>query len=116
MKIKYNMIPEKTLSEFADEHDLVLEVNERSTETLQAFRHLSNKDRFYTHFVDSEIKGIGVLISAFGNGETVDEAIEEYRKEISEKTLVVNAGSANRKEIKVPRLLKEYQNDAQEAS
>lgn len=107
MKIVRKFIEEITLEEFADRHSLTMEIFERDSKTLRSLRHLSDNDRFYCHFKNVEIKGDGVLISAFGNGATEEEALEDYRKQISENKLVIFAASSNRNEILVPRLIKE---------
>ena len=46
-----------------------------------------------------------MLTSVFGDGNTVQEAIANYAKEISGKLIVIDAYSRARREIKVPTLI-----------
>lgn len=101
MKTIINYRPQSTIEEFADQHDLVMVVTERAS----AYVSPNQSDRFYAKFTGGEIKGNGVLSSVFGNGSTPEEAIENYAKHISEKTLVFDARSIRRKEINVPVLI-----------
>ena len=57
--------------------------------------------RFYASFEDVEVKGRGVLIGAFGDGSTPEEAMEDYLKKIMGKVLVYRAMSEYRKEVAV---------------
>jgi len=97
MKIENNFIEEISIEEFAEKNDLVMQVFERRVP-------ITNPNRFYACFKHCEEKGDGVLIGTYGNGVTPDLAINEYVKMISLKTLVIDAYSDSRKEIKVPRL------------
>ncbi len=55
-------------------------------------------------FDDCEVKGDGVLTSAWGGGSTPQEAMNNYTDAIRGKTLVVAAASA-RREFFVPTTL-----------
>ena len=46
-----------------------------------------------------EIKKDGFLISDFGRGKSIREAVDDYLKKISGKTLVFNATSGSRREV-----------------
>lgn len=59
---------------------------------------------WYASIENCEVKGDGVLISAFGNGRNPETALNDYVDQIRGKTLVVNA-SFDRKEFKVPTTL-----------
>ena len=48
-----------------------------------------------------DIKDGYFLVGSFGAGKTFEEACDEYLKQIRGKTLVFNACSKSRKEIKV---------------
>jgi len=102
MEIKYDKIQRMTISEFADMHDLNMVVRERHT------GHGDNSlPRFYASFEHSEVSDRCMLIGKYGDGDTPEEAIKDYAKEISEKKLVLNAYRKNRVEIQVPCLLDE---------
>ena len=104
MKITIDVIPVSSICEFAEQHGLELEVKERKVE-------VGSENRYYACFVRTEVKDGGLLRGEFGNGSTPEEAIDNYAKEIEIKTIVVNAYSdTERKEIEVPRLFKEKEN------
>jgi len=98
MKIKRENIPSMTIEQFADAHNLVMEVNERR-------RPEGDPSRYYAHFEHCEVGGDGFLRGAYGNGATPEDAITEYAAAISLKRLVVGAYTPERREIDVPRLL-----------
>lgn len=98
MKIKREDIPCMTIEQFADAHDLVMIVVERSLPE-------GDPSRYYAHFEHCEVGGDGILHGTFGNGRTPEEAISAYVEEIRFKRLVVEADTARRREIDVPRLL-----------
>jgi hypothetical protein len=95
-------IPTVSIKEFAACHGLRLVVRERRVAARIDQRGPDN--RFYATFDGAEIKGDGVLIGMFGNGATIDEAIQAYAREISVHTLVVDAYREARREVIVPRL------------
>lgn len=95
-------VPDMSIKEFARIHDLKLVVRERRVPVDVARRSPDN--RFYATFESADVKGDGVLIGKFGNGATIDEAIQDYAREISVTTLVVGAWGSGRREIVVPRL------------
>lgn len=99
MEILRKLISVMTIEEFADKHNLIMEVRERNVPE-------NDPSRFYAQFKNSELThGRCFLIGAYGNGATEEEAINNYIKEISQKTMVFNAtDAAKRKEILVPRL------------
>lgn len=97
MKIELHIMGVATIQEFADQHNLVMEVHERPS----SFKNLG---RFYATFKDCEVKGGSFLIGKFGDGETPEEAIADYAATISGETLVVDAFGKDRRIIKAPRL------------
>lgn len=98
MKIKRLLIPKSTIEEFAEQHDLIMEVRERETGA-------NNPDRYYARFENAEAReGESCLIGLFGNGVTPQSAIYDYSRQISMRTLIIKAMSRDRREIKVPRL------------
>lgn len=97
--MKYNVYETKDILEFEKENNLCLEINERDAE-MEAY----TKCRYYVSFDNAEVKRIGVLTGASGNGNSVFEAVKEYCNEISKTTLVIGAYTDNRREIRVPIL------------
>jgi hypothetical protein len=98
MKIKYYYTEKVTIQEFAEKHDLTMIVAERKEKT---------PTRFYAGFEDCDIVERNLLISVHGNGDTENEAIRDYVRQISGKIIMYNRWDerANRKEIIVPTLL-----------
>lgn len=99
MKIIRKPVLTMTLEEFAEEHDLTLEVVERGID----FR--DTDARYYADFVGCEVKKNGILLSEFGDGATEEGAIANYASVISGKTLVLGAFTPERREIQVPILV-----------
>lgn len=81
MKIEYHLVQNGTIEEFADSYGLVMTVVERRNPSVPNFR-------YYAAFKDYGIRVPGGTCSTYGNGATPEEAIAEYAKEISGKTLV----------------------------
>jgi hypothetical protein len=100
VEIERDFIKEMSIQDFADAHDLVMQVIERDD------RHfpIGNPSHFLAHFKGVEIGGGGLLRGVYGNGATEEEAIRAYAPEISLKNIVVDAMSSKRREIRVPRL------------
>lgn len=93
MKIERNYLPDPIgIEEFAERHDLTMQVVQRANGS------------FCASFKGSEQKGNRVLIGTSGNGETEGDAIRDYARQISGKTLVFDAGTDRRLEIDVPCL------------
>ncbi len=102
MKIKDKCYDdEMTLREFAEKYDLELEILER---TGWWNPNLGENGRYYCHFKHSDIKEGPCLVGVSGNGSTKQAAVENYAREISDKRLIIDAGSKERCEIRVPRL------------
>ena len=97
MKIKREDVPSMTIEQFADAHNLVMEVRERR-------RPEGDPARYYAHFENCEIGGDGILRGAFGDGRTPEDAIANYAAEITLKRIVIGAYTPERREIDVPRL------------
>lgn len=88
MKIERKLVKEQTLEKFAEENNLVLQIFERSSDMRQY-----TGARYYCKFDGIEVKDGHLLISITGNGNTEKDAIKDYTKRISEKTLVKDARS-----------------------
>ncbi len=97
MKICRTVIKRTTIEAFAEEHDLVMEVNERED-------GFDKNRKFFACFLSSDTIEGGFLVGAFGDGKTEKEAIEQYARRISGKHLVLDAHNSHRKEIIVPIL------------
>jgi len=96
MEIIRKHIPVMTLEQFADQNNLALEINERENPPYWT-------KRFYANFRNCEVKDGPLLCSAFGDGDTEEEAIEAYKKEIGQRCLVIIEKGSARREIKAPR-------------
>jgi hypothetical protein len=94
MKIERHTIERISIEDFADKHNLTLELHERTDGT------------FFVHFMHADVKeGDCLLVGKYGDGQNEDFAIQDYCKEISNETLVISAFSKkDRREIRVPRL------------
>lgn len=102
MKVERELCPRMGLEEFADQHGLTLQVTERA---MDDYQRRNNIPRFVAHFKGVEVASAGILSSTYGDGNTEHEAIANYAKAISTKTLVVNAYKSDRVEIpRVPHL------------
>ncbi len=86
--------------DYEKEIGVELVVNERNSYAIN-----NGLKRYYVSFKNSEILGFGTLTSLSGNANTIDDALEYYCNEISNKTLVLNAYTENRKEIQIPTLI-----------
>lgn len=96
MKINLTEIKRQTIEEFADEHDLIMEVEERHAHEAH--------DKYYASFKGAEIKEGGILIGGIGDGDTVKSAIADYAHKIGLTILVIDAYSKDRRIIEVPVL------------
>jgi hypothetical protein len=103
MKVLRSAPNRMALEEFAEKHDLVLEIHERTrTELHPDFELESN--RFYVCFKGVETKDGPILSSAHGNGATEGMAMQEYAAKISGKLLVVDSFTKKRREFYAPEL------------
>lgn len=102
MKIKMLAIDRQSLSEFADAHELTMEIHQRTPSDMGS--RWNPNCRFYAHFENCEIKEDGTLVSTFGDGTSPDEAMTAFAKQISRKRLVFNAGRYDRFEVYAPIL------------
>ena len=99
--MKINYIKEKEILDFEKEIGYELEANERS---ISANSNAILK-RFYVNFPKGEVMEGNSLIGCSGNGDTIDEALKEFCKLISNKTIAFNAFSKERKNIQIPKLV-----------
>lgn len=104
MKIIYDFkedseTPERPikLESFADSHGLVMHIGRRNG--------FPPECSYYASFRDIEVKDGGFLISTYGDGSTPQQAIRNYAKELSERTLIRDSMGTNRAVIKAPVLV-----------
>lgn len=57
--------------------------------------------KVYVHYERCDVKDGCFLIGNYGAGNSFEEACEDYLNKISGKTIVFNAESSNREEVKV---------------
>ena len=109
MKIKTYFIARQTLEEFTAQHHLAMLVYERKDDRPEGLA------RYYCSLEHIEIKDDSVLISPSGNGNTVEEAIEDYCRRISGKRLVYRATNpAQRRDFMAPMIKPEYTFDQED--
>ncbi|MCK9447077.1 hypothetical protein M0Q50_09525 [bacterium] len=92
-----NEIIEKEITDYENEISRELVVTER--------RECGDLPRYHVSFKGSEIKSKSFLIASYGNVDTIDAAIIDYCKNISEKTIVFGAYTSNRIEYYLPKLI-----------
>lgn len=101
MKIEYNCTQKMTIEEFADAHQLIMEVGTNEC------RPPLYKLRFHARLKGVDIADGGILIGAYGRGDTGEEAIDDYTRQISGKDVVMYPFDPDRRcVIKVPTLSK----------
>lgn len=93
--MKFNLIPLKEITDLIKELNIELVINERAEREANYTGY-----KYYVSFADSEVKDGNFLSGTFGDGNTFDEALIDYCKEISEQTLVLNAFS----QIELPKI------------
>lgn len=88
--------PRVTIEQFAEEHDLVMVVQEPASPG-----SLGLDGCFSAHFRGAEVVNAGFLYSIYGHHVTEADAINEYAKQISRQTIRLTGG----KRIDVPELV-----------
>lgn len=101
MKIERELIKNPTIEEFAEANDLTMVITERVGD-------IHPDARFVARFRGAETKDGVMLLGVAGNGKTELIAINEYARRISNQLLVINAMSPTRREIPVPTLMLNY--------
>lgn len=96
-----NSVNSITLEKFAEDNNLKLIVNTRSQRAIR----LHNVKKYYIYFEGVEIEEGCMLISISGNGNTIDEALEDYKQLISGTKMVINAMCKDRKEFNLPEII-----------
>ena len=99
--MKLNLITTEEILDFEKEigHELV--VNERAIKNGNHFR----LSRYFAHFEGAEVMEDRGLLSVNGNGNTIDEAIKDYCRKVSNCLVAFGAYTKERKEIQFPKLV-----------
>lgn len=100
MQIVRELAPTSTLDAFAEENGLVMVVTERRMDRWQRANRLP---QFTACFRGVEVRAGGLLLGAYGEGESEHDAILDYARRIANETIVVDAMKPTRREIRAPR-------------
>lgn len=92
----FKLIDPKEITDYEKEIGFELEVCERTPK----YGH-----QYYARFQGGEVKLEGILRGSYGNGHSMDEALQDYCEEISQVTLVFDACGEGKKEIQTPKLI-----------
>lgn len=99
--MKLNLIATKEILDFEKEINYELVANERAI-------HAGSPARLSKYYVCFENAGViegGCLAGKYGNGSTIDEAIKDYCREVSNCRVAFGAYTKDRKEIQFPKLV-----------
>lgn len=99
--MKLNLISVKEILDFEKEIGYELVVNERPIHAGSPAR----LSRYYVQFEKAEVMEGGCLAGKYGNGNTIDEAIKDYCREVSNCRVAFGAYTNERKEIQFPKLV-----------
>ena len=99
--MKLNLIATKEILDFEKEIGYELVVNERAIHA-GSYASLS---KYYVQFENAEVMEGGCLVGEYGNGSTIDEALKDYCREISNCRIVFGAYTNERKEVQFPKLI-----------
>lgn len=99
--MKINLIETKEILDFEKEIGFELEVNERE----DGMSDTLNPRRFYAFFKEGAVKEGAFLISVTGNGDTIDEALQDYANQISFTRMAFLSHTDSRKEVSCPKLV-----------
>ena len=80
-------------------HELV--VTERPISLMQSCR----VSKYHVCFEGGEVMENGMLVGVFGDGNTVDQALDDYCNQISGKRMAFNAMTPYRINIDIPHLV-----------
>ena len=99
--MKLNLITTKEILDFEKEIGYELVVNERAIHAGSPAR----LSKYYVQFEKAEVMEGGCLIEKHGDGNTIDEAIKDYCREVSNCRIAFGAYTNERKEIQFPKLV-----------
>ena len=95
--MKFNLIETKEILDFETTLGEELTVNERPKGM--------SLPKYYVSFDNAEVMQGGCLVGSFGNGNTIDEALTDYCKEIETKRMALYAYTDKRREVVCPKLV-----------
>ena len=98
MRVKITALKRQTLTEFAEENGLVLDVRE-------IYRESDKRFHWLVSFENVEVKEGAILKGAYGDNYEITSSIRDYIGMISGQLLVVNAMKRSRREIRAPILV-----------
>ena len=99
--MKLNLITTKEILDFENEIGYELVVNERAIHAGRPTR----LSKYYVQFEKAEVMEGGCLVGKYGNGNTIDEAIKGYCREVSNCRVAFGAYTTERKEVQFPKLV-----------
>jgi hypothetical protein len=101
INMKLNLISTKEILDFEKEIGFELIVNEREINSSSPAR----LSKYYVNFEHAEVMEGGCLVGKHGNGNTIDEAIRDYCREVSNCKVAFGAYTSEGKEIQFPKLV-----------
>lgn len=101
IKMKLNLITTKEILDFEKEISYKLVVNERAVHAGSPAR----LPKYYAKFEKAEVMEDGFLAGKYGNGNTIDEAIKDYCREVSNCCIAFGACTNEREEVQFPKLV-----------
>ena len=101
IEMKLNLITTKEILDFEKEIGYELVVNEREIHAGSAAR----LSKYYVQFEKAEVMEGGYLFGKQGNGNTIDEAIRDYCRQVSNCRIAFGAYTKERKEVQFPKLI-----------
>lgn len=99
--MKLNLITTKEILDFEKEIGYELVVNERAIHAGSPAR----LSKYYVQFENAEVMEGGCLAGKYGDGNTIDEALKDYCREVSNCRVAFGAYTKERKEIQFPKLI-----------
>jgi hypothetical protein len=94
--------PPVKFSEFTAKHGLDVEVTERFLGQFPGYQSKFDVPRYYAQYKNSDTKEPHVLVGTYGDGDTPEAAIEDYKRALTGKLLVIGAFTSERREIQCP--------------
>lgn len=100
MKMEIEAVPRMTIDQFAKLADLTMTCRESVT-------RIGTASAWTAIFKHTEVMEGGMLVSDSGRGRTMEEAIQDYARKISQKRIATGAYTKDRREFQVPLLIEE---------
>jgi hypothetical protein len=96
--MKFNLIEVCEITDFEKTICREIIVTERGESSIGC-------QRYFSEFENSEIMEQGLLVGAYGDGNTIDESLKNLATLVSNKTIAFDAYSSKRKNISFPKLV-----------